>query len=623
MMRWLRWGLPTMLLWLLWLLAAGAHAAAWPVSLVEVAQGDLGVATPRDRDHRWQVTDLPDPWLASDRQGSWTYRFTLNVCPSRDKPLCFPAEQLESLWIPKVGRELTVWVNGARVLHLGAVGKVERDLTRRPVLVTVPAPLLRPGANEFRLVVTAPAHQVAGLSRVWVGSAHELMLRHASRDYLVMGTPVAVASVSAMLTVLGVLTALRFGGVAVWLFSLIGLLWTVRELLLLFGFYFLPLDVVLAWAPMLQSAALLMSCWLLLDLMALSDRRWVLLLQWLLACTPLVAMGWWLGGDASWVLIWAWRRLTDITAMSMTAVAVYVMCRQPSWPRLFVALGMVGSATLGFIDAWFLELSDRRLGFEHVPVTSLMSVFFLVSVSASIYLRVARALRIEKRHKQLLKVAVSRQRRELQTLHARESERLRSEAIASERARIVREMHDGLGSQLVGLLSTVESGDYTQDELTSEVHEAMGQLRLTIDTLDPLGDDLASLLGQLRFRLDGRLRKAGLHLVWQVSALPVADHLSASDLSHLQRLLYEVFANVMKHARATQVRVHAVHDEERRCIDMRICDNGCGFEAEATQAGRGLNNMHYRAEQIGAVLRISSTPGQGTEVTLRLPLPRG
>ena len=41
-------------------------------------------------------------------------------------------------------------------------------------------------------------------------------------------------------------------------------------------------------------------------------------------------------------------------------------------------------------------------------------------------------------------------------------------------------------------------------------------LRLTIDTLDPAGDDLASLLGQLRFRLDGRLRKAGLSLVWKV-----------------------------------------------------------------------------------------------------------
>ena len=110
-----------------------------------------------------------------------------------------PMGQLESLWIPKAGRELTVWVNGAKVLHMGPVGKVERDLTRRPILVTIPAALLRPGGNEFRLVLSGSVHQVAGLSRVWLGSIHELTLRHAPRDYLVMGMPGAVASGSALL----------------------------------------------------------------------------------------------------------------------------------------------------------------------------------------------------------------------------------------------------------------------------------------------------------------------------------------------------------------------------------------------------------------------------------------
>ena len=602
------------------LMAGAAWGANWAVTEVEVAPGDFGSSPARQSGEGWRPTTLPEPWLKLGRSGTWTYRFPLEVCPSVAAAKCVQPGQVEGLWVPKVGRELTVWVNGARVLHLGPVGAVERDLTRRPVMVTIPAPLLRSGANEFRLVVTAPEHQVAGLSRVWLGSTHELTLRHASRDHLVMGMPGAVATMSAILTALGVLTALRFGGTAVWLFSLIGVLWTARELLLLVGFFVLPLNTVLAMAPLLQAAAVLMSCWLLLDLMALSERRWVRVLKWLVACTPLVALAWCFGGEASWVWIWAWRRLTDAAGLCMTAVAAYALWRQPSWSRLFVAVGMIGSASLAFIDVWLLELSERRLGFEHVPVTSLMAVFFLLSVSASIYMRVAQALRVEQRHKQVLAQEVSRQRRELERLHARESERLRAEAVVNERARIVREMHDGLGSQLVGLLSTVESGEYTQAELTSEVHEAMGQLRLTIDTLEPLGDDLSSLLGQLRFRLDGRLRKAGLKLVWQVRALPVADHLSAADLSHLQRLLYEVFANVIKHAQATQVQVCAVHDEARRCIDIRVVDNGCGFDAGQSPSGRGLNNMRYRAEQIGAVLRTQSAPGEGTEVILQLPV---
>lgn len=611
---WLR----CLLLLALWSVGC-ARGATWPVTQVEVARGDLGATTQRQSAEGWHASTLPDPWLLSQRSGTWTYRFSLDVCPPSGGSGCLPMGQLESLWIPKAGRELTVWVNGAKVLHMGPVGKVERDLTRRPILVTIPAALLRPGGNEFRLVLSGSVHQVAGLSRVWLGSIHEQTLRHAPRDYLVMGMPGAVASGSALLAVLGALTALRFGGTAIWLFSLISVLWTARELLLLFGFFWLPLDTVLAMAPLLQSAAMLMSCWLLLDLMVLSDPRWVRWLKWLLACTPFVAVAWWWGGDEAWMWIWGWRRLTDAAGLCMTAVAAYALWQQPSWSRLFVAVGMIGSATLAFLDVWWLELSEQRLGFEHVPVTSLMAVFFLLSVSASIYMRVTQALRIEERHKQLLSEEVQRQRLELERLHARESERLRAEAVVNERARIVREMHDGLGSQLVGLLSTVESGDFTQAELTSEVHEAMSHLRLTIDTLDPAGDDLASLLGQLRFRLDGRLRKAGLNLVWKVPPLPDVGHFNPPQLSHLQRLFYEAFANVIKHAQATTVHVTLEHDERLGHLVIRIRDNGRGFDLSGAGGGRGLKNMRYRADQVGARLGVESAVGEGTEVIVSLP----
>lgn len=604
-----------------WLWTFGcAWGAAWPVSQVELAQGDHGAATQRLARDGWRATDLPDPWLRASRSGTWTYRFSLAVCPPSGGVGCSPPGQVEAIWIPKVGRELTVWVNGARLLHMGPVGDLERDLTRRPILIPVPAALLHAGTNEFRLVVKAPPHQVAGLARVWLGGLNELSLMHAPRDYLVMGMPGAVASASAIMAVLGVLTALRFGGASVWLFSLISVLWTARELLLLVGFHVLPLDAVLALAALIQSAVVLMASWLLLDLMSLADRRWVRWLKWLIVGTPFAALAWWLGGDSAWAWMWAWRRLTDAAGLCMTALAVVAFCRQPSWSRLFVAVGMTGSATLAFLDVWRLELSGQPEGFEHVPLTSLMGMFFLIPISASIYMRVARALRVEQRHKQLLSDEVRRQRRELERLHERESQRLRAEAVDNERARIVREMHDGLGSQLVGLLSTVESGDYTQAELSSEVHEAMGQLRLTIDTLDPAGDDLASLLGQLRFRLEGRLRKAGLSLHWKVPPLTDVGGFSPPQLSHLQRLFYEAFTNVIKHARASTVHVSVEHDEEQRDIVIRIRDNGLGFDQLGAQSGRGLRNMHHRADQLGASLRITSAAGQGTEVLLRLPV---
>lgn len=603
-----------------WLCAFGcAWGAAWPISKVELAKGDLGAANLRVAGEGWRAADLPDPWLRAARSGTWTYRFSLDVCPPPGGAGCSAPDQVEAIWIPKAGRELAVWVNGVRLLHLGPFGEVERDLTRRPILIPVPVAMLHSGSNEFRLVVKAPAHQVAGLSRVWLGGFNELSLMHAPRDYLVMGMPGVVASASATMAVLGVLIALRFGGAAVWLFSVISVLWTVREVLLLVGFRVLPLDAVLALAALLQSAVVLMASWLLLDLMSLADRRWVRWLKWLIVGTPFAALAWWLGGDSAWAWMWAWRRLTDVAGLCMTALAAFTFCRQPSWSRLFVAVGMTGSATLAFLDVWWLELSGQPEGFEHVPLTSLMGMFFLIPISASIYMRVARALRVEQRHKQLLSDEVLRQRRELEHLHERESLRLRAEAVENERARIVREMHDGLGSQLVGLLSTVESGDYSQAELSSEVHEAMGQLRLTIDTLDPAGDDLASLLGQLRFRLEGRLRKAGLSLHWKVPPLADVGGFSPPELSHLQRLFYEAFTNVIKHASASTVHVSVEHDEEHRDVVICIRDNGLGFDQVDAHSGRGLRNMHHRADQLGASLRITSATGQGTEVLLRLP----
>lgn len=602
-------------------MAAWSHAAAMPITQVEVAQGDWGPSIERRPAEGWASLNLPDAWLISKRSGTWTYRFELNVCAPAGQVACVAPDQLKALWIPKVGRELTVWINGVRVLYLGPVGQVEQDITRRPVLVTIPTLLLHPGVNEFRLVVTGPSHQILGLSRVWVGAERDLMMHHATRDYLLMGMPAAVAAGGAILAVLSLLIALRFGGTCVWLFCLISTIWTIRELLLLFGFFFLPLDTILALAQLLQGVALLLSCWLLLDLMALSDRRWVLLLQWLLAGAPLAAVGWWLGGTSLWLWTWGWHGLTNFTALCMTFVALFAMWRQPSWPRVTVGLGMLGAAILCSMDEWQLLLSRQHLGFEHVPLTSLMAVTFLLSVSASVYMRVARALKVEARHKHVLEEEVRKQREELQRLHARESERLKAETITDERARIVREMHDGLGAQLVGLLSTVESGAYTQAELAGEVSEAMGHLRLTIDTLDPLGHDLASLLGQLRFRLDSRLRKAGLKLLWQVRPLPVMDHLGASELGHLQRLLFEAFTNVIKHAGATEVRVCASFDEQRQCIDIRIRDNGCGFHVHDAPEGRGVNNMRYRAAQIGADLCLDAEPGEGTELSVTLHVP--
>jgi signal transduction histidine kinase len=302
-----------------------------------------------------------------------------------------------------------------------------------------------------------------------------------------------------------------------------------------------------------------------------------------------------------------------------TVLACWHFLRHPTASHLMLALGCLGCAALSFIDNWMFFLSGNPMGYEHIAVTSYMGVSLVFGISAAAFLRADRAIKLEAVHKTELEREVQAQRQELQALHEREQTRAREQAIADERARLMQDMHDGLGSRLVGLMSTVQSGEFTREELTQDLGEAMDELRLTLDSLSPANEDLASLLGQLRFRLAPRWRKLGIQLDWQVHELPPSSGLGPSELASLQRLLHEVFSNVLKHARASRVQVKAFMDQARARHVIEISDDGIGFDPMRAAGGHGLSNMARRAGQLGGALLIDATPGAGTRIRIELP----
>jgi signal transduction histidine kinase len=193
----------------------------------------------------------------------------------------------------------------------------------------------------------------------------------------------------------------------------------------------------------------------------------------------------------------------------------------------------------------------------------------------------------------------------------------RSMVLAAERERLVRDMHDGLGGQLVALLSLSRSGAADARVLEAGLADALLDLRLVIDSLDVAGEDLAVGLGMLRARLDPRLRAAGLALHWDLGALPGGLRLGPEAVLHVLRILQEAVQNALKHARASALWVEARHDVGRVRVSLR--DNGCGLPAPLDE-GRGLRHMRRRAERVGATLNLEPA-GPGTRVTLLLPLP--
>ncbi|MBB6562174.1 signal transduction histidine kinase [Acidovorax soli] len=191
--------------------------------------------------------------------------------------------------------------------------------------------------------------------------------------------------------------------------------------------------------------------------------------------------------------------------------------------------------------------------------------------------------------------------------------------LAQERQRLMQDMHDGLGSSLTSALHLVRHGKAGTEELAQVLAECMDDLKLAIDSMEPVDADLLLLLATLRFRLAPRLEGLGMALRWEVQDVPPLPWLDAGSALNLLRILQECFANVVKHAQASCIRV-----ECEACaggIEVRVLDDGRGFDVDAgLQArGRGLKNQLRRADAIGARLVWASTAA-GTRCVLWLPL---
>lgn len=606
------------------LLAAwAASAGTLPIHSGHVAPG----AHAQDDAHaEWRPVSLPDHWGRMRRSGVWTYRIDLGPCPAA--PAGCRQAGPTGLAIPRAGSRLELWVNGHLAAAFGSVRdtgpQAGEEHSLHPIWVDISPALLRPQGNELRIVVSGGRGLLPGLSRIYWGPAAEVRPLHLARERVVVGGSVAVAWLSAMFGAAGLTAALaarRSVRPAAWLFTLCAFMWSARELMRLSldlpGLTFEP-----RFAGMSLALGFTVLCGALLLLRLLQmHRHWQPPVAAAMGLVGLVLAWAYLDGRADGQRLLQWLQAVQVLATLTAPAAFWHWWRQRNPANAWLAAGCIGISGLGVIDTWRLYLTSDPMGYEHLRLTSYMAIWLLIAISAAAFIRINRAMHLEAVHKQELEREVQAQRVELEALHARERERVAATAVDAERTRIMRDMHDGLGSQLVGLLSTVQSGDYTREELAREVREAIDQLRLTIDTLEPLGDDLSSLLGQLRFRLEPRLRRVGIRLDWRVGELPGGERLGAHGLASLQRLLFEVFSNVIKHARASLVTVYAAHQGWNDANQIVIVDDGCGFDPQAVHAGRGLENMRERARQLGARLEITAADGAGTRVSLLIGSP--
>ncbi len=221
--------------------------------------------------------------------------------------------------------------------------------------------------------------------------------------------------------------------------------------------------------------------------------------------------------------------------------------------------------------------------------------------------------------------------------HAHEQEerdKLRQRAVAEERERIARELHDGL-SQLLGYVNTkamavrlmvknrqLEAADQNLRQLEEASRELFVDVREAIVDLKATEQDDANLAITLKDYTAqfSRLSELPVELVLG----PQAESLSLSADIDLQllRIVQESLTNVRKHTSASSVRVSLQIDDG--ILELTISDDGKGFTPEDVLAKHhphfGLSTMRERAEAIGAEFHLDSEPETGTCVAVRLVL---
>ena len=202
----------------------------------------------------------------------------------------------------------------------------------------------------------------------------------------------------------------------------------------------------------------------------------------------------------------------------------------------------------------------------------------------------------------------------------------RDHARTAERERMVRDLHDGLSAQLVTTLRGVERGALNQQAVAGSLQDSLDELRLLMDSGE-IGDYLPGALAAWRNRWERRLEAAGIALEWHIDDSVDGVILPGDTTMHVMRILQEAATNVVKHSRATRVRMSARVDsnEGRESLRLDVVDDGAGMAAQSSSdhRGRGVRNMAHRAKQIGAELQMGpGEGGRGTRVSLTLPVTR-
>ena len=579
------------------------HTPSVPeISAVDIQQWKTLPTAPRDT---WEARTLPARLCKVSPQPCYDYY----------RVKFMPTEGPMAVYMPRFVGSVRVILNGEIIDNYGSV-EDPVDVHFVPKLTRLPDFLLQQEQiNHLDFVVTNLPSRFHLIMQMYVGPEHAVVQAFRVNDYLSNTLPILSIGV---FSVLGLLSLVVFslggrGPIFGW-FALITLfasmrayyfVWTELETSYFRDFcYFMgsfgTLVAVLGFARRVVGDV--------------SDRIDVYLLG---LAGSFVVMVMLLMSSAPDFWSYIANQALRIVAIPLGLAVVYHLYRYFRRPYQVVKLW----SFLLFVAGFLFVLHDAvysLLG-EFVPsqLSSLSPLFVVVAFCLIAGQQFSQALIKEQNYRRQLAQEVSTARTDIAQAYDELSALRERETALSERHRVMREVHDGIGGKLAGTLFIARRKG--QEDIATQLEESLLDLRTLIDTLN--GDEMQCLATALRSfeqRAIPWLQQHHIVAHFEVSGLEQGLKVPAQWLLNVLRIVQEGVNNVIRHANATELQAHVRVKFDCICIDLT--DDGVGFRSG--QEGRGVANMRERCLELGGRFSLKGS-GKGTILWAELPFPEG
>jgi signal transduction histidine kinase len=594
-----------------WLLAAVLFALAAQASPRGVELQPVRVVIDEGRGPQERTgVKLPYRWDRDHRFGG-TASFEFEVAP-RTEP--GPA----GIYLPRIGNSFRVWIDGVLIADNMQPDPRWVNTNQMPRLVPLPEGA-RAGAR-LKIQIAALAGADGGLSAVVQGSGAELAKVHADAVRWRWGSAVAVSVVSLILGALAFLVWFNQRDRLYLWYACAEVFWSMRTA----GHYlgdgmWLPWPWWGAVLLVLYCGAFASMCYFGLTLAARQSSIWGrLVLAFAAASALMIAISHGFELHAWWR---AWRFAIIAVCAACAGMVLHAAIRTRALePMVLSAVFGIG-LLIGLRD--WLVITVAKTNYTAMPWITYVWLLFGLAMAWLLANRLRLATHAQARHAHELASRLSAQEVELGRAFALQREASQQQAAQEERRRVLQDMHDGVGHELLGALQVAQEGAVPREIVTGQIQRAMDHLKLTVDALQEGSQDVGTVLGLLRYRLAPRLQAAGIEMDWRVAPVPTCHDWDTRKARDLQLLMYEAFTNLLVHAGATRVFFETAFDPWQRILRITLADNGRGLPAENVgRAGNGLSSMRTRAQRLGGALNFGNGavvgyPGAGLE--LRLP----